>query len=202
MVSAENRRTTMTKKLLQNSLIEILEKKTIHEITIKEICDNADINRSTFYRHYNTPLKLLEEIYDNVYGDILNITNQFKDDPFNSTAVLTQILTYCEENRQLCLVLLSENGELKIGKSFSERVTQAVINTPEINSSELHMYVVQFIAAGMANFIWTWLHNETRLPARTVARGMAMLIKHGFNRALSLSPNPDTRASISQNTNK
>ena len=64
------------------------------------------------------------------------------------------------------------------------------------------MYVVQFIAAGMANFIWTWLHNENRLPARTVARGMTMLIKHGFNRALSLSVNPENRAFVAQNNSK
>ena len=61
------------------------------------------------------------------------------------------------------------------------------------------MYVVQFMAAGMANFIWNWLKNENRLPARTVARGMMMLINHGFNRALSLSPNPDSRASAANN---
>lgn len=198
MPTAENRRTTMTKKLLHNSLIEILEKKPIHEITIKEICDNADVNRSTFYRHYNTPLQLLEEIYDNMYNDILGIANRFRSESFNSAELLSHILTYCEENRRLCLVLLSENGELKIGKSFSERVTHAVIDTPEINSSELNLYVVQFIAAGMANFIWTWLKNDDRLPARTVARGMTMLIKHGFNRALSLSTNPESRASVAQ----
>lgn len=199
MPSPENRRTTMTKKLLQNSLIEILEKKPIHEITIKEICDNADINRSTFYRHYNTPHKLFDEIYDNVYHDILDIANQFRMPNFNSVDAMTQILNYCEEKRRLCLVLLSENGELNIGKNFSDLVTQAVMNTPDSAPSELHMYVVQFMAAGMANFIWNWLKNENRLPARTVARGMMMLINHGFNRALSLSPNPDSRASAANN---
>lgn len=199
MSSGENRRTTMTKKLLQNSLIEILEKKPIHEITIKEICDNADINRSTFYRHYNTPHMLFDEIYDNVYRDILAIAKQFRQPNFNSADVMTEILLYCEENRRLCMVLLSENGELNIGKNFSDLVTQAVMTTPDSPPSELHMYVVQFMAAGMANFIWNWLKNENRLPARAVARGMMMLINHGFNRALSLSPNPETRAGLTQN---
>ena len=199
MSNTENRRTTMTKRLLQNSLIEILEKKPIHEITIKEICDNADINRSTFYRHYNTPHMLFDEIYDNVYKDILEIANQFRQTNFNSVDAMTQILSYCEENRRLCMVLLSENGELNIGKNFSDLVTQAVMTAPDSTPSELHMYVVQFMAAGMANFIWNWLKNENRLPARTVARGMMMLINHGFNRALSLRPNSDSRASAANN---
>ncbi len=196
MSATENRRTSMTKRLLQNSLIEILEKKPIHEITIKEICDNADINRSTFYRHYNTPHALFDEIYDSVYHDILEIAKQFRQPNCNSADAMAQILTYCEENRRLCMVLLSENGELNIGKNFSDLVTQAVMNTPDSTPSELHMYVVQFMAAGMANFIWNWLKNENRLPARSVARGMMMLINHGFNRVLSLSTNPDSRAAV------
>ena len=164
-MSTENRRTTLTKKLLQNSLIESLEKKPIHEITIKEICDNADVNRSTFYRHYNTPHALFDEIYDGVYQDVIAIIAQFKQSDFNSVDVMTQILSYCEENRRLCLVLLSENGGLNIGKNFSDLVSQAMMHTSDATASELHMYVVQFMAAGMANFVWNWLQNENRLPA-------------------------------------
>ena len=196
MENSENRRTVMTKKLLQNSLVEILEKKPIRDITIKEICDNADINRSTFYRHYATPYDLFKEIYENVYLDIVAIAKQFRPPNINNVSVMTQILTYCEENRRLCLVLLSENGELNVGKHFSSLVTQAVMTIPDTIPSELHMYVVQFMAAGMANFIWNWLSNANRLPARSVARGMMMLINHGFNRALSLSTDPANRAVV------
>ena len=190
-MSTENKRISITKQLLQNSLIEILEKKPIHEITIKEICDNADVNRSTFYRHYNTPHALFDEIYNGVYQDIIAITAQFRQTAFNSVDVMTQILCYCEENRRLCLVLLSENGGLNIGKNFSDFVTQAMLRSPDAVPSELHMYIVQFMAAGMANFVWNWLQNEERLPAKTVARSMMMLINHGFNRALSLRPNQE-----------
>lgn len=193
MPEKENRRTAMTKKMLQGSLIEILKKKPIHEITIKEICDNADINRSTFYRHYRTPRDLFDEIHNSVYKDILAIAARYKEPTYNNTEFFANILSYCEENRQLCLVLLSENGELNIGKNFSDLVTRAVLNTPQKPLSELHMYAIQFMAAGMANFIWSWLENENRLPAHTVARGMLMLINHGLNRAVYLSPDPNRR---------
>ncbi|MBQ6863011.1 MAG: TetR/AcrR family transcriptional regulator [Clostridia bacterium] len=191
MPQKENRRTAMTKKLLQNSLIDILEKKPIHEITIKEICQNADVNRSTFYRHYNTPRELFDEIYNAVYNDILAIVSKIEGPALSSPDVLAGILSYCEKNRRLVLVLLSKNGELNIGQSFSDLVTQAVLHTPHNYPSELHMYIVQFMAAGMANFIWTWLNTEDRLSAHTVARGMMMLINHGMNRATRLTPDPE-----------
>ncbi len=196
MNEKENRRTAMTKKMLQKSLVEILEKKPIHEITIKEICDNADINRSTFYRHYNTTHDLYDEIYNNVYADIMQIVNQHRSPNFNSADIMTRILQYCEENRRLCLVLLSKNGELNIGQSFSNLVTQAILSAPDSAPSKLHMYIIQFLAAGMANFIWTWLNDEDHLPAPIVAKSMMMLINHGAIRPLSLSKNPEIRASV------
>ena len=193
MSEKENRRTLMTKKLLRNSLIEILEKKPIHEITIKEICDNADINRSTFYRHYNTPRELFDEVYETVYKEILALARNKNQALSHNSDTMAAILTYCEENRRLCLVLLSENGELNIGKNFSDLVTTAVLSTPQNATSELNMYIIQFMAAGMANFIWNWLNTENRLPARTVAKSMMMLINHGLGRALSLTTDPDRR---------
>ena len=58
----ENRKTRYTKMVLQNSLFELMEKKPIEKITIKELCENADINRTTFYAHYSDQYDLLAKI--------------------------------------------------------------------------------------------------------------------------------------------
>ena len=47
----ENRRIQMTKKLLKESVFELMEQKPLNKITIKEICENADVNRTTFYKY-------------------------------------------------------------------------------------------------------------------------------------------------------
>ena len=47
-----DRRTKRTKKLLTDAFITLLSTKNLNEITIKELCDTADINRGTFYLHY------------------------------------------------------------------------------------------------------------------------------------------------------
>ena len=47
-----DRRTRRTKKLLTDAFLELLSSKKLNEITIKELCDKADINRGTFYLHY------------------------------------------------------------------------------------------------------------------------------------------------------
>ncbi len=58
----DDRRVKYTKMVLKESFIKLLEKKDISQITIKEICEDADINRATFYAHYNDQFDLMHKI--------------------------------------------------------------------------------------------------------------------------------------------
>lgn len=46
---------------MDEALIALLEKKDLEYITVKEICEEADVNRSTFYLHYETVGDLVDE---------------------------------------------------------------------------------------------------------------------------------------------
>lgn len=50
-----------TKELLKKSLLELLTKKPLSKITIKELCERVDINRTTYYRYYLDQYDQLEK---------------------------------------------------------------------------------------------------------------------------------------------
>ncbi|HCA30580.1 MAG TPA: TetR/AcrR family transcriptional regulator, partial [Ruminococcaceae bacterium] len=58
----ESRKTRYTRMVLQDSLLELMKNKPISKITIKELCETADINRTTFYAHYRDQYDLLRTI--------------------------------------------------------------------------------------------------------------------------------------------
>ena len=62
MAVKNNSRKIITKKILNDSLLELMQTKPISKITIKEICDLSDMSRSTFYLHYHDQSALLEDI--------------------------------------------------------------------------------------------------------------------------------------------
>lgn len=66
-----NRRTTKTKKELKDALISLMEKKDFKKITITDIVALADLNRGTFYKHYQTQEELLNELIDDVMEDLI-----------------------------------------------------------------------------------------------------------------------------------
>lgn len=59
---SSSRRVKMTQALLKQSLIELLEQKSIRQISIKEICERANVSRSTFYAYYGSQYELLNAI--------------------------------------------------------------------------------------------------------------------------------------------
>ena len=62
MARKENQRITLTKKLLQEGLLRLLETKRLDKISVTELCREAGINRATFYNHYDSPQGLLTEL--------------------------------------------------------------------------------------------------------------------------------------------
>ena len=57
-----DRRIRYTKMFLKDSLLELLQKKPLSRITVTELCQMAEINRSTYYVYYKDPLDQLESL--------------------------------------------------------------------------------------------------------------------------------------------
>lgn len=181
---AESRRVKMTKKLLKSSLIELMKQSPLHSITIKDICDGADVNRSTFYRHYNTQFELYDDIINDTSHDIEQILVTELSASFDTLVFLTKILEYIEQNREIFLVLLSDKGNISLGEAFNRIISKFI---PQENATELGTYIVQFIAAGMTSILWTWLNKPVRRSAKDVAGLIHTIMTHGLRRAVDFS---------------
>ena len=62
MAEKVDRRVRKTKAQLRAGLARLMQKKSIKEITVKELVEEVDINRSTFYLHYTDIYQMLESI--------------------------------------------------------------------------------------------------------------------------------------------
>jgi AcrR family transcriptional regulator len=73
MAEKLDRRIAYTRMVIREALYKLLEKKHLPEITVKELCGEADINRTTFYRNYRDIYdlyeKLEEELTEKAFGD-------------------------------------------------------------------------------------------------------------------------------------
>jgi len=97
-----DRRVKYTQKVLKESLLEILKERPIERVTVKEICDRADINRSTFYVHYGSPQELFNSIGRELYDEI----KQKKRDYSDIKSYMNGICDIIYENREFFEIMI------------------------------------------------------------------------------------------------
>ena len=178
--NAEGRRVKMTKALLKSSLIELMKTKSIHTISIKEICTGADINRSTFYRHYNTQYDLYDEIVHELLASLIEAYTVSREKGEDLKESIAAVLEVSEKEREVCLVILSDKGNVTMGESFVKAISPVV--TDDMN--ELSVYLFQFMAAGLANIVWTWLNKPIRQSPHELASLMYSMMKRGIYKTI------------------
>ena len=75
-------RVRYTVHMIQNVFLELLKEKPVAKITVKEICGHAEINRSTFYKHYQDVYDLMEKLEN----EAVEAFEKLLDDLFQETA--------------------------------------------------------------------------------------------------------------------
>lgn len=106
-------RVRYTRMVIQRAFFELLREKPVSKITVKEICQRCEINRATFYRHYQNPFDLLEkaeqEVLHNLHQAVVQHISQGSRTDFGTFLLLT--LNHLREKGDIYLLLGSENGD-------------------------------------------------------------------------------------------
>ena len=177
----DNQRIRITKKLLQDSLISLLQKERLHKLSIKQICDKAQINRSTFYKYYGSQYDLLEEMEN----DILSRINSYIEPGTDRSASydpqrLTKAIEFINENIELCRLLLNNNVDPKFPEKLVMSLQSITHMTENQFSGELtdaeRAYIFDFAIGGGFSFIKKWINKENREPPEEVAKLLSRIV--------------------------
>ena len=84
---ATDARVRYTKMMIQAKFLLLLEKKPINKITVKEICELAEINRATFYKYYMDAYDLLDKIEEEILSELENTIHSSLNEGVNNTLI-------------------------------------------------------------------------------------------------------------------
>jgi len=175
-----DRRVIYTKKLLRDSLLTLMEEKPVSRISVTELCKIAGVNRGTFYSHYREPKDVLDNMEEELFGDISEILSTFSD----PRDIFRAILMTLHRSRAVCRMLISHNGDPecisrieKISLDYFEENLRNKLNLDPITARYLHA----FMFSGTVAVLREWLTNDPgRSPeeiADTITSMQARLIK-------------------------
>lgn len=180
-----DRRIKYTKTMLKNGIIELLEEYPISKITVKKLCETADINRSTFYAHYSDAYDLLQQLEREVLQELMEHISKhtFTEKTEEIVQVLNVMLEYIGENSDLFKVLLSENGNSSFQKDIMQ-ITQQKSITDLYNSKNIDArtseYIQSFLLSGSISVIKEWLQAGMVETPQELSKLIAKLLYEGL----------------------
>lgn len=164
---AETRRTQMTRHLFRTALAELMQDKPLHKITIKEICDKADLNRATFYLHYRDQDELFDEILALFEKDITE--NIFKlTGEGDKVVLMSKYFDYIRNNSGLYTILMTDVGAKT--RIVTDVLSELKAEMPVYGNELENRYVYTFLIDGTCSIIQRWIDNGFDLSTKDLAK--------------------------------
>ena len=163
MNKKDNQRTRISKMLLKNALLDILaEKRSVEKVSVRELCEKAELNRSTFYAHYNEPKEVLEEMEDEILdsaSDYLSKIGRANDK--NAAVYILSFLRFIKANDKQFRILLVDSADDSFRAKFIREAAGRIIDSFDLTfpSSE-EQYVYSYILNGSSSVIIQWIRSN------------------------------------------
>lgn len=170
----ENQRILLTKRLLQEGLLRLLETKDLEKISVTELCREAGINRATFYNHYDSPLSLLADIEESIRAKMEQLIYP-PDTPSDAIDQLECICAYMKEHYQLFDILRRCHADADLAYLFQEIAEHSTFLKVDGLDQDDILLMSTYMFTGCFYMIREWLGNQMDKSPREIAE-LAMKI--------------------------
>jgi len=187
---ALDRRISRTRATLQHALNSLIHKKGYEAITIKDICEAANVGRSTFYAHYTSKDDLRRSGFEPLRKLLIDRQREAlataRDDKSRSLAFSLPMFEHARDHRDHYRALVgSRGGTLSlttIRKILSDLVRDELAEGGGKNSADAlpRELVIQYVVgAYMAVMTW-WLDGGAKLPPERIDAMFRRLATEGI----------------------
>lgn len=162
-------RVTATKDKLYKALLALMETASIDQVRISELCQLAQINRTTFYNHYGSQYDVLREMAQSFLDHTALVVRQQLQEKADFPHGLELALEYIREHRALLQRLLSQdpNGFPIELPNFEEIILERL--PPQLPPMQKKA-AAAFLTHGIVGLLLDWIRNGCQESAHEEAQ--------------------------------
>ena len=179
-----DRRVRKTKNAITGALLRLMEEKPVSSITVSELTEAADINRKTFYNHYDNVDSVLGELENNCSNWVLSFV---KDVPFETllddpVMLYTEIAQGLQRHRDLVMLLRDAGVYSRLTDKISSSLIELIIEKtedefkPEYFPTALRL--LEFITAGAVRIYDSMFDVEEPASLEDVESFISYIFEH------------------------
>ncbi len=173
-------RKKLTRLMFKNAFVALLKEKPVRSITVRELCEKAEVNRGTFYSHYQDTYALLESVENELVEGLLRTLAPFGG--VEEVGFYSALLGFFKENAEACAALAGENGDgafaerlLAIGKEFFIRTKETEIKG---NSRYAELWY-EYASHGCKRILSLWIEGGAKEGVEETARLIERMVVFG-----------------------
>lgn len=191
-----DKRMLRSRTRLKECFISLINKKAFNEITVTELCQQAGLNRSTFYAHYDDIYDLHESIQKELYDefdetlrtylseDTLWLSSLFNPDTEEKIPVLKEILIFIERNQDIFRHFFTVGNDLNFLDRFfdkgREHYWDSIRESLLDYDATIINYYYTFVANGTVGLIKDWVIGGFREEPDELEHLVHRFITQGF----------------------
>lgn len=179
---AEYKSAIRSRKMIRQAFVELMQEKDLEKITVTDIVTRADINRGTFYAHYQDTRSVIEQIENEIIEKMLEFLGEFQYKNFfqNPLPLLLKISRYLEENLEFFRILINAMGAeqflIKIKNVFIKYM-ETDSDTPEkMKKSPEFIIRINFFAGGIINLYQVWFRGDLDCSLNEISLEISKLV--------------------------
>ncbi|AIQ26639.1 TetR family transcriptional regulator [Paenibacillus sp. FSL H7-0737] len=201
----KNRRTSKSKKELKNALILLMEKKNFRTITITDIVTLADLNRGTFYKHYQTKEELLNELIDDVLEDLIKAykdpylhTDKFMVSELTTSSI--KIFEHVVSYSNFYTIIVNSNVlpgfQNKICDILKELTKQDLVEVNNTNNNINIELFSSYTAYALFGLIMEWVKGGFKYTANHMAEQLIQILSFNSHNVIIKTSNQPIKQNL------
>lgn len=162
---AKNRNAQRSIRLLKQAFMELLAEKPYEKISVSDVTRRADLNRGTFYAHFDNMDDLLRFVMNELMHTISVIIDRTFDGTFldNPMPVLEQIGDFLMDNAELARKLVSSTSVEPfintLERAFRDKARRRLAQMPNVDLAYSQL-MADYLASGILGAYRAWLSGE------------------------------------------
>ena len=158
-----NRKVKYTKSVIKESLFQLLETKSLQQVTVKELCELADINRGTFYSHYSDIHNLVEQLEEDLREKSKQMLDFADLQNFDWQDMFVDIFTHIKTHDGDYKLIQLNPDSAKCLDPFLNRIYQhykALLEQRSDLSEQMSDYIYAYLTKGSEGLFFQWTQNQ------------------------------------------
>ena len=180
-----DRRSKYSMQVIRQALFELLESKSLDEITVVDICTKADVNRGTFYKYYRDVPDLYDKTEDALVEEIYTLMQEYHSKDLQNHFFFKEILNILTSNKEFTYIAQNKTFSDRLAKKllafFIPYLQQMLQVKCPAASKQDSILLLEYILGGCIRVVSYWLKDGMQTSIEDIDQRLSAMISHSLS---------------------